>query len=336
MKFITNIKAKLYYSSSILALSIILVSCGSYQYVGEDDDGIYASSNKKIEQRHETEQEPTSGYYKDYFENHVNTANDIFTDIEAYEGEFEDEVITDDAPDEYTEGNSGWGTNSSEIVVNFVGSRFGYPYYGGFGFNEFGFGYPFYGGFGFGFNRFGFGFGGYPYYGGFGFNRFGFGFGFGGYPYYAYGFNPFRYRYGGFYGYPYYGYRGSFFSNNARFFAGNRNFSRLSRLDNRRNSRITGRRSSISRNNASANNRSRRSSALSNRSSTTRSRTTNSNRTRSSFNRSSSSSRNSFNRSSSSRSRSFSPPRRSSGRSSGARSSGSRSSSRGRGGRGGI
>jgi len=173
-----------------------LLSCSSTQNV-YDDDGIYNSGTSQTTQSQtekQVAQSEETNKYKDFFQNGAKKLEDIpeegaiFTDIEEYTSE-SDEEYADDYVDEevYEEGNAAWGEERSNAVVYVYNNS---PYYGfnrfGYGgFNRFG-----YGGFGYGFNSFGFGFNrfgyGWPYYGGFGYayNSFFFGNGFYNRPYF--------------------------------------------------------------------------------------------------------------------------------------------------------
>lgn len=140
------------------------VACGSYEYAGSDQDGIYASEpkvraeqqpiiseNERTVQKKETESND-SGYYANYFEqesNKIEKAQEImFTDVEAYSSNRTDStgVERDDYADgeqiSYLTGDPSWGSNPSEINVNYYNSGFYNPYYYDYGY---GWGYPSYG-----------------------------------------------------------------------------------------------------------------------------------------------------------------------------------------------
>jgi hypothetical protein len=341
-----------------LVATVSLVSCGGYTEVSYSD-GIYGSNRtvrvyEDVQEQPQTYQNNSSGYYESLFaseaENYGNNfaSDSIFTDVEGYSSESYD-AVNPDYTATYGGGAPAWGTNPSEVNINFYNGGFGYGGFGpGFGFGGFGpgFGYGGFGpGFGFGFNRFG-GFGGFGYsiydyaylnnfYGGFGFgfgpfNRFG-----------GFGFN--RFGYGGFYN-GFYGvnnfYGRPFYRNNVAFSNGYRSSRNNvrgieSRLDRGRTSSrainrstrgratTTSRRAVINRRGTTTTRRS--SNARRGRTTTTR-RSSSPSRSRpvispSRSSRSSSSGR----RSTGSRTRSSASPSRSS-----SRSSGSRSSSRGR------
>ena len=131
MKFITFLKKQL---ALVFVVGVLLnfTSCGSFQYSGIYDDGIY-SETKPVEQVQETVDNTSnsSDYYKNYFkEKSLQFEDDdtVFTDADSYEGAYEDES-------ENTNNYAGWGeNNSSEIVINVYDNS---PYYGGgWGYNN--------------------------------------------------------------------------------------------------------------------------------------------------------------------------------------------------------
>tara|TARA_R110000868_G_scaffold82992_2_gene234386 strand:+ start:1641 stop:2645 length:1005 start_codon:yes stop_codon:yes gene_type:complete len=176
---------------AILGLLFGLSSCGSYQYVGVDNDGIYGSSypnNGYQETVVEVQNNPkTNNYYKNYFREksleYSGMANgEVFTDIDSYKNN----TVENDSIDNNYQGYGGWGQNNSSVSIN-ISPSYGfnsywgyYPYdYWGYGYNSWGYYNPWYSPY---------------YYGGF----------YGGY-YNTWGYyNPYSYyNYG--YGYPYYG-----------------------------------------------------------------------------------------------------------------------------------
>lgn len=210
-----------------LGTFFMLASCGSYQYVGYDNDGIYDTpqdQNVFVQQNEPAEEistEPnSSSYYKNYFNEksaEVDSQGEIFTDIDSYTGT----VLQDDYVEQPQTGYGGWGQNSSEVAVNFYNN--GPLWGGGFGWGA-GFGW----GGRFGWNR---PFWGSPYWGN-GFYGGGFGFydpfycPFGNFGYGGYGFawrNPYRF-YGNPYRNPYYrGYAGNrFYGNSVTYNSGRR------------------------------------------------------------------------------------------------------------------
>lgn len=323
----------------VFSLVFLLASCGSYEYVGYDTDGIYGSDQNRTVETPPQQQEQTQvetkndgTYYKNYFSEKARDYEyaledgEIFTDIDSYEGDYNQEIDSL----EYNKSYAGWGQNNSSVTINVIDRGWYNPwawnswYYSprySWGWNSWGwnvgYGYPYYG--------YGYGYG-YPYYG--------YGYGYG-YPYYGYGY--------GHHGYPYYNnYYGNYNRRSIAYSAGrrgsylNRDISGISRANrststSRFNSNSVRTRSS---NQEYGNNRSTRT-RTNTRSNTPRSNSTRATSPRRSSNtkastprrsstpRASSSGSSSNNRSSGSVSRSSS----SSSRSSGSRSSGSSSSS---------
>ena len=212
------VQSKMHYFG-IVVLALLMSSCGSYQYAGYEEDAIYGESERRVEYvETEPEQAETdnNGYYKNYFKEKtlqyesIAQEDAVFTDIDSYEGSYEEE---NDSL-RYTEGYGAWGQDHNEAVVINVyqnnwagwyypyswrwGYNWGYNYWGwnSWGWNSWGWGYnnwcpPFYGG----------GYWGYPYaYGGYW-----------GHPYYYGGYN--RPYYGHSYGYAYNAGRRSAYSN---------------------------------------------------------------------------------------------------------------------------
>ncbi len=145
MKFITILLRHKSVIFSLLGFSFF-ASCGSYQYVGMSEDGIYGPS-ESVEYNTPAEDsaaENTDGnsYYKDYFKgkaNEYNNDSSVFTDVDEYNGSY-------DENNQNAEENSyaGWGQNNdSQIVINvqtrplFLGT-WNYPYYNRWGWNNWG------------------------------------------------------------------------------------------------------------------------------------------------------------------------------------------------------
>jgi len=142
-----NIFKKLPVLASI-GLLFGLTSCGSYQYVGGNSDGIYGDSTTQPQTVNTDSQvannSNANNYYKDYFKNKsleiqdTNPGDEIFTDIDSYQGS-----QVNNATEEDYAGYAGWGQNNENVVVNVQSgfNNFGWnrPFYGGFGFNNFGY-----------------------------------------------------------------------------------------------------------------------------------------------------------------------------------------------------
>ena len=136
MNFTTFFKKTNAYLIVIIGFSLV-TSCGSYQYVGVYEDGIYGDS--------ETQEYNTNGnndvsdngsansYYSDYFKGKSNEYNNnqqtIFTDVEDYDSSY--------SPNNTADNNyAGWGQNSDSNVTINIQSR---PNYGmGWGWNNWG------------------------------------------------------------------------------------------------------------------------------------------------------------------------------------------------------
>ncbi|WP_262732532.1 hypothetical protein [Gaetbulibacter sp. NE] len=206
-----------------LSFAFVLASCGSYQYVGYDNDGIYNSDGVVYEE--DTYQETTSAsgsYYKNYFAEKsqqyesIPEENIIFTDIESYEGNYTEE---EDTTDEYN-GYAGWGQDSDNITIN-VYSNYGWNNWGYY--NYWGWNRPFYS-----WNRWNtWGWNSW------GWNNWAWNSGWGYYGYNSFWGNPYYngFYYGGYYNRPYYynGYRNGY--------AYNRVNSRRGQINNAYNSR---------------------------------------------------------------------------------------------------
>ena len=147
MKFTTILQLL---KSAFLALIgfTFFASCGSYQYVGMSEDGIYGTSESapkevvyKDDNSNSTQE---NSYYSDYFKGKANEYNsdeaEVFTDIDSYSGTYDDssENSNEDA-------YAGWGQNNdSQLVINiqtrpsFWGFGWGRPFYNPWGWNNFG------------------------------------------------------------------------------------------------------------------------------------------------------------------------------------------------------
>lgn len=190
MKLNYYLKTKIPFLMGLIAL-VGLSSCGSYQYVGHDTDGIYDTSEKKVESKQQVastnEDKKDNSYYKDYFKQkssefeNVTEEGAVFTDIDSYEGNHTEEVIAENQ----VQSHPGWGQDNTTVSINVFpsagfgmynswgwGNRWGNRGFGwgagwnrpwGYGFNSFydpfwcpTFGGGFYGGYGHPYyNRFG-------------------------------------------------------------------------------------------------------------------------------------------------------------------------------------
>ena len=109
-----------------LGLLVVLTSCGSYQYAGYDNDGIYSSNEGYEEEMDEpvtTTSTNGSNYYKNYFAENkaevdaITSDGEIFTDVNAYEGNY-DENAQDSL--EQRQPYGGWGQSNSTVTINVI------------------------------------------------------------------------------------------------------------------------------------------------------------------------------------------------------------------------
>ena len=243
--------------------TLLLTSCGSYQYAGNSNDGIYGDNEIEEVVSSEVEygtREENGDYYKKMFEEEaalygeVLAEDAIFTDVDAYSSTGNYEYNNENT--NYQGGNAPWGNSPDSYSINIYNDGF----YGGFydpfwgrGYN-YGIAHQFWGP-----SFYGPGFYGNPYYNpffgfgnGFGFrNGFGYGHGFG----YGIGYSvhPFIYGGGGYYN-PYHSYssRQHHFRQNVAYNSGRRgansyNTNRTSAVRNASNLENRGRTSSYSR-----------------------------------------------------------------------------------------
>lgn len=244
------LQSKMHYFGLLVA-AVLLASCGSYQYAGYEEDAIYGDNQRTVEYTEPVSEEPTedTGYYQNYFKektlqySNINQDDAIFTDIDSYEGSY-DNTVNDSLV--YNQGYAGWGQDyNDDVVINIYGGHaFNSiwwnrpPLWNNWGWNNWGWHGWGWNGFGWnnwGFNNWGWGFGGWdpfwcpPYYGGLYAYR----------PWWGGGYGP--YYGGGFYGRRAYAYnasrRGSVYGNNSlaslsRRSTANSNLSRRSSASN--------------------------------------------------------------------------------------------------------
>ncbi len=222
-------KSKMHFVGA-LGLIFGLASCGTYQYAGYEDDGVYGESNT-VEYRAESTQDNSSasksgsGYYNTYFKeksqelDYISQEDAIFTDIDSYEGnyEVENDTLVDENPS-----YAGWGQNSTDVSINIYGGG----YYGSYWWGSPYYYSPWYYGYGYGYgNYWGYGYNNYwcpPYYYGSYYS--------GWYSPYYYSY-PYRY-YGNHYYNGYYNRRGYAYNSGRRGYI-NRNLNTSSRLNRR-------------------------------------------------------------------------------------------------------
>tara|TARA_B100000900_G_scaffold284586_1_gene243860 strand:+ start:2598 stop:3563 length:966 start_codon:yes stop_codon:yes gene_type:complete len=136
MNFTTFLKKTNAYLIVFIGFSLV-TSCGSYQYVGVYEDGIYGDSETQDYNANTTNDvsESVSGnsYYNDYFKGKSNEYNNnqetVFTDVEDYDSSYSPNNTADNS-------YAGWGQNSDSNVIINIQSR---PNYGmGWGWNNWG------------------------------------------------------------------------------------------------------------------------------------------------------------------------------------------------------
>lgn len=203
MKLYTTYKGKITALAMVPALLLFLVSCGSYQYQGYGNDGIYGDSNEPVytennsntQQQYpqqEQQEQNNAAYYENLFGEKseqyasVPTQGAIFTDVDAYSSAGSESEIYREEEAAYDDSGYGpWGSEANSVSINYYDNyafpRFYYPAWN-MGWN-----------YGYGFN---------PYWGGY-YNNFGWGWG-GGFGYNPYYFGGFYQPYGFAYNYPYY------------------------------------------------------------------------------------------------------------------------------------
>lgn len=184
-----------------LATLFFMISCGTYEYAGYDRDGIYSSdpviheaprqeAPRQIQSKEQVVQSNDPGYYQNYFgkesQKIAQAQEMIFTDVDSYSSNHPDSSYTSEElyyqeQTAYNGGNASWGSNPSEININYYNTGYHNPYYYG-GWSNFGWGYGYSGpSFYFGWRN--------PYYGYY--NPYYYGYH---NPYY-YGYNPYYYGY---------------------------------------------------------------------------------------------------------------------------------------------
>ncbi len=131
-----------------LSITFLLTSCGSYQYVGYDNDGIYGSDDRVVEEEVVYEKATTvevddNSYYKNYFTEKDNLYSTIptddsaiFTDIDSYSSDYVEE-------DDEQAGRAGWGNANDSVTINFYDNGWNNWGWNGWGWNAgFGWGNP--------------------------------------------------------------------------------------------------------------------------------------------------------------------------------------------------
>ncbi|WP_103865662.1 hypothetical protein [Aquimarina sp. I32.4] len=137
----------------LLTSTLMLTSCGSYEYTSYRD-GIYdearSQKNTESQPRTTTTNQETS-YYANYFSEKSSQIDNaieddaVFTDIDSYSSDEYDEYDEADTTATalgYETGQPAWGSNHDEVSINvintgFAGGWYGQPYWG-MGYNWYG------------------------------------------------------------------------------------------------------------------------------------------------------------------------------------------------------
>ena len=141
----------------VLTSFLMLSSCGSFQYVGYDNDGIYNSEEVTVDVERASNSREGSEFYSNYFSlesqqmQDISEENEIFTDVDSYNsGNAVNQQVQ-----EIPGNNAGWGQVNDQIVVNIHNNGWNnwgwgfqdpWLFNGGFGWNNWGWN-------GFGWNR---------------------------------------------------------------------------------------------------------------------------------------------------------------------------------------
>ncbi len=116
----------------LFSLVFLMASCGSYEYVGYDNDGIYGQ-DERITVEYPPQQQPKvetrndGTYYKNYFSEKakeyefVFSDDEIFTDIDSYEGDYDEEIDSLN----YNKSYAGWGQTNSSVTINVIDRGWG-------------------------------------------------------------------------------------------------------------------------------------------------------------------------------------------------------------------
>ncbi len=122
MKNITPFKNISFYSMILGLLVVSFSSCSSSQQAYNADDGIYGNGNAK--QEVVMVRDTRTDYYQNYFSGEHQNNEEYFTDIDAYEGNYDTDTVY--VEDQYV-GNPPWERTASSVSINFnVGIGAGY------------------------------------------------------------------------------------------------------------------------------------------------------------------------------------------------------------------
>ncbi len=119
MRFTSTLK-KLSVLFMVFGALLMLSSCGAYQYVGYDNDGVYSSDEVVVDVNKAATNRTNDNYYANYFEEHVSEAqllqdeSEVFTDIDSYSS-----VTVVDNEAEIIEDYGGWGQVNDQVTINY-------------------------------------------------------------------------------------------------------------------------------------------------------------------------------------------------------------------------
>jgi len=130
MKNITLYKNLSFYSILLGFLIVGFSSCSSSQQAYNGDDGIYGSAEAK--QEVVMVRDTRNDYYQNYFSGENENNEEYFTDVDAYEGNYDTDTVY--VENQYV-GNPPWERTASSVSISFnvgIGGGFGWggPCYG--------------------------------------------------------------------------------------------------------------------------------------------------------------------------------------------------------------
>ena len=137
MRQIINSLKKINFLILSITVSIISVSCGSYQSTTYGNDGIYGpnNSNRVYANNQRANTAPQESYFAKKLEQYENdyAGSDVFTDVENYSSQ-----SYDDTQDTYNGGSQyqGWGENTQQNTQVYVNNGWNYGY-NNFGYNNY-------------------------------------------------------------------------------------------------------------------------------------------------------------------------------------------------------
>ncbi|GAK96213.1 vonitellogenin II precursor [Nonlabens tegetincola] len=123
-----NFRKKWISASMLIALSVIISSCGTYDNVSYND-GIYGESESVKVDNTPTYQDDSAGYYQRLFEQEGEQfgnnfeVDSVFTDVESYSGGSYDSS-NPDATATYGGGSPAWGESPTQISINYIDNGF--------------------------------------------------------------------------------------------------------------------------------------------------------------------------------------------------------------------